>query len=187
MIWWVVDNANLIYLLFTLAALFVGVAAWQTRRVKYLVWLGIIVALAALFWFLCSLVITDRKQVELNIDDMARATLDRNASRLMGHLATNFEFQGHKRKQIADAVIRTAEAGQVNGYRMWDFSIDELSRPQRKAKVTFRLRIDTARGDAHMLLCRASFVLEGDRWLLTTFQVFNPVANTDQPIGVPLH
>jgi hypothetical protein len=184
--WWLVDNANAIWLLLALVALGLGIAAYQTGRTKFLLWLGGVLVIGLLFWLLCHFVVTDKKQVRINIHEMAQATLDHDANKLQGYLAPDFVFQGLKRKEAAESVTQRAAAAKVTDFHIWDFEINELSRSTGKAKVSFGLTVHLAGGETRMLRCRANFVFANGRWLLQSFQVYNPVANTEEPIHVPL-
>ena len=67
---WLVDNANLWYVLFGMAALGTGAAWWLRRETKYLVGVTIAVGVILLLWLLTRLVVTDRQQLELNISQL---------------------------------------------------------------------------------------------------------------------
>ena len=72
MLWWLVDHATVCYLLLDLAALVLVAIFWSNRRVAYLLAAGGALGLIALVWLLTIIVITDRKQLYLNVQAMAR-------------------------------------------------------------------------------------------------------------------
>lgn len=187
MIWWLVDNANLVYLLLAVVALVLAVLFWQNRRGKHLVALGGIVLLIGLLWLLSRLVITDRKQLELNLFAMADATLHHEPHKLRSYLAKDFSYGGLNRTEAAERVVNRAMDANVNDYHIWDYTVDELSRRDGKAKVSFRLRVNAPGDQIFMAIMRATFVLEANQWSLQRIDAFNAFANTDQPIQIPLH
>jgi hypothetical protein len=187
MIWWLVDNANLILLVLALGLLILTPLYWQTRKRKYVLPLGVLLCGMGLLWLLSRVVVTDRKQIEINVRAMADATLERRVNLLRTYLGQDFEYAGINRAEIADKVIQAARHFKVTDYYIWDFTIEELFRPQGKAKASFSLRVNSGEEIIFMGLCRTTFVLENERWCLQSIQVYNRFADTDRPFIIPLH
>jgi hypothetical protein len=186
MVWWLVDNASFVYLLLGITALALGAAWWVSRRGKYLLAAGGMVAFLVLFWLLTRLVVTDRKQIVYNIQAMARGVLDGKAEEVFRYVADEFRFEGMKRPEFTDRVARIIQQRRIHDLYLWDFGIESLARPERKARVAFRARVSGDREGFGMYLVRMDMVLEGETWKMKGFQVYNPVVDTNQPISVPL-
>jgi len=185
MFWWIADRATLFYLLFGMLLCGLLVCWWQSRRGVYLASAGAVAALIALLFLLTITVVTDRQQLELNIRDMAKAVLDGDPEPVFRRLTQDVTIGGHPRDHFiryADATIRKRFITYIH---LWDFDVEELSRADRKARLAFRVRAESRMGDI-LVLCRAHFVLIGNDWMLQNLQVYNGVANTNQPLTIPL-
>lgn len=180
MSWWLVDHGNLVLLVLGLAGFVLAAIYWQNRRVKTLIAIGGILVLVVLFWFMTRLVITDRKQLELNVYGMANATLEKRPDMLRTYLSQDFTYQSLRRTDVAEKVVGAALTYRVTGFYISDFQVEEVSRKEGRARVSFRLRIDAESG-VRPFLCKAEFVLETDRWGLSKFDLYNPFVNQDEP------
>ncbi len=181
---WLVDNANLIYLLLGIVLLGLGVSWWLHRRVRTLFYAAAVVGLIALFWLLTLLIPTDRKQIQDNLWAMSKAVLDNDPDTLAQHWAKDFTFKGLGRKELAQAVTRAAQQFQVESVNLWEFDVKELD--ETKAKIWFRCVANAKGGEKFMALAKADFVKEGDAWRLARIAFFQPIANTDQEIPLPI-
>lgn len=173
MISWLVDNVNVIYFILGLALLGVGVLFWHNKRGRELLAMAIIIAVGVLVWFLCSLVMTDRKQVENNMRALADAALevDGNGDKVTPLLAKDFQYQGIPRSEIGEWVAQIVRSQGVTNYYLSSFEIEKISRnkDQGRAEVSFRLRID-GRGGQYPTRCSAVFVVEDGQWRLSSFK-----------------
>src|SRR5438876_7975863 len=97
MLSWLVDNANVVYIILGLIVLCLGVSWWLNRRVRTLLIAAGFIALIALFWLLTLLVATDRKQIQADLWAMGRAVLDQKPDDLIKHWAKDFRLQGMNR------------------------------------------------------------------------------------------
>lgn len=185
MIWWLIDNAKLVYVALAVVALVLAAIYWRNRRGKHLIALGAIVALVGLFWLLTRLIITDRKQIQQNLFALANTVLEQRP--FGDYLTPEFEFQGLKRDAILAAVPRTVRDHEVTNFHIWEFSIDELSRPEKRAKASFYLRVDSAHGE-YPMLCRGTFTLDNEKWRLQNMEIYhyNPLGSSGSPLSVPL-
>ncbi len=184
MLAWLVDNANFVYVALGLIVLGLGVAWWLNRRVRTLVFIACVIVLGTLFWLLTLVVPTDRKQIQENLWAMRRAVLDRKPDDLTKHWARNLAFQNLSRDDLAKAVTKAAADYKVDDVHFWDFDVKSVT--DDKAEIWFRCRATARDGGTFLALCRAAFVKEGDAWNLQRVRFFNPVANTDQEIPLPI-
>ena len=181
MLTWLVDNANLVYLVLGAIVLVLGVRWWLSRRVRPLILAVGVIALIVLFWLLTLFVPTDRKQLQANLWAMARAVLDQKPDDLTKHWARDFQFKGMGREELAKAV--TLRGNKVESVNLWEFDVKSLT--EDKAEIWFRC-VANAQGGSFFALCKAHFVKEGDAWKLERIAFFQAVANTDQEIQVPI-
>jgi hypothetical protein len=187
---WLVDNAATVYVLLGMVAGGFAMAWWLTKRVKFLAVAGGIVALMALFWLLTRLVVTDRRQIETNVREMADAAAAGRVEDLVRHLAADVTVQRRdfKRKEVADAVRRVLNVSPIKYVHIFDFEVTELTRQgnQGHAAVNFKARVD-GRGDEVLALpwCVTDFVIEDGRWKLRRVEFRNSIANTDQLMPIP--
>lgn len=184
MLAWLVDNANAVYVLLGLIGLGLGVSWWLNRRVRTLIYIAGVAGLAALFWLLTWLVPTDRKQIQANLWAMGRAVLDQKPDDLVKHWAKDFRFQELNREELARAVAATAGKFNVESINLWDFDVKSIT--DDKAEIWFRCVANGKGGGTFLAICKANFVKEGDAWRLQRARFFQPVANTDQEIALPI-
>src|SRR4051794_32070716 len=93
------DQANILYFLLGTAALALVVYGWLRGRARYWLYAGVCVALIGVLWLLGQLVITDRKQIVLNLDAMAKATVDQLPDALFRHVSRDFRFGNLSREE----------------------------------------------------------------------------------------
>jgi hypothetical protein len=183
---WLVDNAFWFYGLLILAALVLGLLWWVHRRREFLIALAVVGAVALALWFLCRLVVTDRQQLVNNITEMADAVVDHRPDDVVKHLAENFDFPALNRtvtkSQVRDAIKSAVEHYGIDGIRVWDFKVTEVSRSDGRAKVEFFCRVSLSSGGDQMFLCRSRFILENGNWRMKAIDFYNPIVKTDQPV-----
>jgi hypothetical protein len=182
---WVVDNANTWYVLFGMIAIGFGAAWWLHRRPKYLLGVAAAVGLIALVWLLTRLVVTDRQQLKLDVGAMADAVVEEKAGSLLKHWAKDFEFQGRKRDELAQAVVKGAKLYGVRDIVISSFDVEELT--DRAARVYFLATVHhRAEERPYPIACRGSFIREDGQWKLKEVLFFNPLVNQKQPIPLPI-
>jgi hypothetical protein len=181
---WLVDNPNVVYVVFGLIVLGLGVSWWLNRRVRTLLIAAAVIALIALFWLLSVLIPTDRKQIQSKLWAMARAVLDRKPDDLAKHWAKDFRFQGRGRDDLAKAVDAAAGQFKVDSINLWEFDVKSLE--DDKAEIWFRCVANAKDGGTFMAICKANFVKEGEQWKLQRAAFFQPIANTNQEIPLPI-
>jgi hypothetical protein len=184
MLAWLVDNANVVYVLLGLVILGLGVSWWLNRRVRTLFLIVGVIVLIALFWLFTWLVPTDRKQIQANLWDMGRAVLDQKPNDLIQHWAKDFTYDGRNRAELAQAVTDAAGKFNVESINLWEFDIKSLTGD--KAEIWFRCVANAKDGRSFLAICKANFVKEGDAWRLQDVEFYQPVANTDQKIALPI-
>src|SRR5690349_122568 len=87
---WLIDHANVVYILLGIVALGFVTAWWLNKRVKFLAYALLPLALIGLFWLFTRMVVTDQQQIQLNVEAMAEAVVNQDADRLFRHVSTKF-------------------------------------------------------------------------------------------------
>jgi hypothetical protein len=187
MLWWLVDNAGLFYFLLGLAALALAAAWWLNRQRKYLVGFAGVIGALVLIWLLGRLIVTDRQQLQRNVEEMAQAIGDNRPDNLVKHLARDFLYQNLTREtaesHIGDLIRRFA----LTSVRIASFEVNQLSRSEGKATVGFRAWVFSSLAEAGQpFWCTADFVLEEGQWRMKAIRVYQGFVNTDQEIRVPV-
>jgi hypothetical protein len=184
MLSWLIDNAGVVYFLLGIVLLGLGVSWWLNRRVRTLAYMLGVAALIGVVWLLTVFVPTDRKRIEASLWAMARAILDDRPDELVKHWSRDFEFQGLKRDALAEIVTETASNQDVESINLWEFDFKKVEAD--KAEVWFRCVAKGRGGGTFLAICHADFVKEAGDWKLRRAAFFQPVANTDQEIRIPI-
>jgi len=178
-----IDNANIWYVLFAMVGLGFGAAWWVNRRPKLLLGFGAAVGLIAGLWLLTSLVMTDRKQLELIIHELADAAVEGKADVFQKHLAKDFQLQGHDRQAIVDKLNKAAKGYQVYDIYISGFDVEEMT--ATTAKAYFLIAVRTRRDEQPFLIAgRGLFIKEEGHWKLKEPSFYHRVGN--QPIHLPI-
>jgi hypothetical protein len=187
MVSWLVDHAGLVYLSLASTALVLGSSWWMTRRKRYLIGLGVVAALCVLVFVVTRLVVTDRQQIERNLRAMALGVVDAAPGKFFPHLSKQFHLGTLDRAAFLPRAEKAIVQHQVKDVHLWKIDVEELDREAKKARVSFNARVTSDWTEStQFFLVRADFVLEDGQWRMTTFQLFNPVVNTNQPVPIPL-
>ncbi len=181
---WLVDNPGALYLALAIAAVAFLVAFRLRGRALHLgLALGCL-ALIGLFWLLSQWIMTDRKQITSNVRSMAAAVVNADREQLFRYVAPDFQFQTMNRDDLYRVVENGVKQHQVKDVYVSQIEVEELSRPERRAKVNFLARVDSADGQ-RLFLLKTDFTLDGDVWKIKTMKLYNPLVNQDQPINIP--
>ncbi len=173
MLWWLVDNANLVLLLLVLAALVLGVGWWLTRRGGYLLGLAAVIGLAILVWVLGLLVVTDRGRLIRTVEEVAQRINAKDLDGAFRHFADEVELDLNGRKQMytRERLRKLAEdsfrQARISGIRVRAVDVEKVERPT--AVVSFNVLPADQPGIAR---CEATCKLTGERdWRVTALKV----------------
>ena len=174
MLWWLVDNANLVLLVLGLVALGFGVHFWLTRRGASLVGLGGVIALMGLVWVLSMLVVTDRKQLVLIVDDVAARLNKRDLAGAFNHFEdrVRLEIDGEGKSPTRGELVAMAtelfKKGQIEEIRVRNVEVEKVDRPN--AVVSFGVYTNLGYGQ-----CQAECVLHGEKdWRVKKLKIELP-------------
>src|SRR5262245_28919448 len=184
---WLIEDLGFLALLLSVGAVALLIGWARTGNRKYAVAAGVtagIAIAAALVWFFLN---QDQREIRRKVEEIAENVGTRNLDRVFRHVSAEFRYGSHDKRALREAAQEALRRRDVTGVRVWDVQVEELSREQRTARVSFHFK---GRGNwgtgAEFYLCRAVFVLDPDHeWRLKSFQVFNPAVNTNEPIAIP--
>src|SRR5687767_454217 len=118
------DQANVLYFLLGTVALGFFVYGWLTARVRYWAYGAAALGLIGVVWLLTQLVVTDRRQIERNIQAMARAAVEQKPDDMLKHVSREFRFggagRGLGRDELAALIRQQVQTFQVNDVHTWD-------------------------------------------------------------------
>jgi hypothetical protein len=172
-LFWLVDNALLWYLLLGCVLLAVLAYWWMTRRRPFLIAAGIVAGLIFFVWLLTRLVVTDRGQIEQKLRQMADALGEQKPAEVVKFLASDFHFGSITKQSVGPYLEREVRRAGVEEVRIREISITELSRSDRRAEVEFlALVFSRIQEGGYPCACKATFVLEGDDWRLQRLRVW---------------
>jgi hypothetical protein len=161
---WLVDHAHLWYILFGIVALGFAAGWWVNRKPKYLLGVAAAVALIGLVLLLTLLVVTDKRQLELNVHAMADALVEGKKDVLLKFVTDDFTFKGQTRGAAIDALVREAKAFKVSELQIRHF---EAELTGQSAEVYVRILVFHGGGDQPVPVgCRGVFVKQQGQWKL---------------------
>ena len=181
--YWFLDNAIYWYILLGIVGLIIGAVWWGNRQPKILIGVAVVVGAMALIWLLTRLIVTDYRQIDSILHEMADAAVDGKPTVFLNHLAKDFDYEGKKGPIVAE---KTADA--AKRYKIYDIAITGLDLEEVKqdtAKVFFRATLRTRLDERPQVIeCHAVFVGEGDHWKLKGIRFNFPLSN--QPVVLPI-
>ncbi len=182
---WLIDNANVLYILLGLAALGLLTAFWLNRRVKLLAYAAVPVALIVLVWLLTVFVPTDRKQIEHNVEAMADAVVRKDLPAFFQHVARDFRYKQMTRDQVGQVIAATVDQYKITEIKVWEFELEDVSRSNGSARGHFKTSVFGKDGLLGVVYCIARFTLEDGQWKLRAIEL-RDARNPDQPMpGAP--
>ena len=181
---WLVDNANLLYIVLGVIAAALVLVWWNNRQAKYLGFAAGVLVLIGLLWLLTCFHISDSVQLKNNVDAMAQAVRDGKVDDLFKHVSKDFRYKEMDREMVYVLAQGVMKANKINAVRVSNFKVLELSRENKLAKTWFRVNAE-GDGGQQIFVTEADFVLEGDHWKLKAMRFYNPVVNQDREIDIP--
>ncbi len=170
---WLFEGRSIVYLLLGLVAIVLVLVWYQSRNRKVLIGLAATLLLIGLYALLDVLVVTDREQIEREIQAMGKEVVAGNVEGLFSHLskAPDARFIGVDR----NAFRHTAELGlkhyKVHDFAVWDYDLVDMK--NGTAHVTFRAKPQIDVSVPPYFRCEAVFVREDNQWKMKTLRVFS--------------
>src|SRR5262245_37903229 len=133
MLGWLVENANLVYLVLGCAGLVLAANWWLTRKRGFLIGLGGVALLALGLFLLTRLIETDRQQIERNLQEMVSNVKKGSLDKAFAHISDQFQAKTQgaavnkaKLRRIAEDAIKFYGVEEVVAWRV---EVEELNPP----------------------------------------------------------
>ncbi len=174
--------------LLAMVGLGLGVAWWNTRKQKYSLGAGIAAALIPCLWIFGSFgTETDEGQIAHKLQEMADGVQAHDLGRIFAHISDDFHYNALGKGGFRTKVDEALRNRDVQDIKIWDFTVENISREKRTAAVSFNVkpRGNWSEGREYWL-CKARFVLDPDnQWRLAGFYIANPFVETNQAVPIP--
>jgi hypothetical protein len=182
---WLFEGRASVYIFLAALAGVMLYVWWRRRKRSYLYAAVGAVALAGVYFLLDRAVETDREQIERKLTEMAGAVRERAPERIFAHISESFRLGTVNRAGFREYVGMVDRNRWVDELKVWDFEFapdfKETGRVAFKAKPT-----GTMTGGAPFYRVEAVFHRDPDgEWRLQTFQLFNPLVDSNQPLQIP--
>jgi hypothetical protein len=184
---WPIDNPSIIYFLLISTALGLLAGWWVTRRRSFLIGLGAVAGLAALFFLLTLLVDTDRKRIKRSLQAMMQGVRERNLDKTFAQLSDDFTMKYARSgtptrmtkpelRSLANSLNRSGGVSEVV-FNSIDFEKVE----EREATVSFMAKpFGNQVTGAEFCNCQARFRLDPDgKWRMTRVTLIHPVQSKE--------
>jgi hypothetical protein len=184
---WPIDNPSVVYFLLVCVALGLLAGWWLRRKRSFLIGLGVVAAVAVVFFLLTLLIDTDRKRITRALGEMSQGVREKNLDKTFGRLSDDFTMEfsrgGVRTKmpkselrQLADRAVRK---GGVTDVVFGDIGFDKVAGDE--ATVTFRANPfgSWVLGGEHCY-CEATFRRGPDgKWRMTNVTLFHPIQSKE--------
>lgn len=177
MLSWVIDHVNVLYFLLVTIAFLLAAVGWTSRQTKYFLYAAGVFGAMMLLFVLSRVVITDQKQISLNIDAMANAAANQNIDRLFDHVSKDFRHGPHNRDEISKRIAAAVKMHKVRSAYAWD---KQVKVDGDQATAIFNFRVDAEGGTAFIASAKAKFLREGKDWKLNEIQILKLGTNDRQ-------
>jgi hypothetical protein len=185
MLFWIVDNQLWVLVLLALVGLGFGWMWWLTRDKRWLIGDGVAAALAAGVVVLALFVVTDRMQLERNVDAIRDAVNAGKFDEALKHFEDQVEVETATKKEkvpkvlMAEVARRNKDKYGVQHVFTSAFDVDEISRPN--AAVRFVIITDNEQRG----WCKMRFRLSPEgQWRVTGFTVESYIGGQVAPVLV---
>jgi hypothetical protein len=185
MLAWLADNASTFYVLLGIIALCLAALWWMNRKGYYLIALAVVVGLIALVIAISFSVVTDMQRIRSTILAMRDGVLEGKPEAVLKHFSRDFTVDAGDPKMFMEQAAQAIRRHRVTDIGLSSFDFEVPPDREKNAVVAFRTRVFGDLGDGFFLV-RAEFVFENGEWRMKRIRLFNPVADTDRPIPIPL-
>lgn len=165
---WIVDHANLLYFLLVAALLILVAMAWSSRETRYWSLAAAAAGMIVLLWLMTRLIITDRQQIDVNLEAMANAVVNKNPDAVLKHVSMDFKYGRLSREDLFKLVDASVRSHGVESVKLWD---KQIAVNGDAADVRFNFRADAKGGQQYPASAQAKFARETGQWKLREVQV----------------
>jgi hypothetical protein len=184
---WLVEGNPYVY--FALACIGAGFfyAWWRTRRPRYAIVTGVLVALIVGIALLDHFVESDGEQMVRKVSEVADAVSMNDVDRGFLNVSSSFDYKGANKDQFFRFCKDLRNSGKVTEVKVWDKQAVEVSRDAKSGAVAFRFKIVGSWGETpgnH--IAKVVFVLDSDgQWRVKDFDVYDAINQSKTPIPIP--
>ena len=175
---WFIDQSNFLYFLLGATVLVLLAQGWRTSRVVYWVYAAGCVGAMLLIWLLGMFIISDRKQITLDLDAMALATRNQNADALFKHISKDFRYGGSNRDELYKSVSAAIGRHKIETIRL---SGQQVKLTNAGAEASFNFNAEGEGGGRFAASGFATFVKEDGRWKMASLQI-NKLGTTERQL-----
>jgi len=184
---WLFEGRPTVYLVLATAAVILLALWWKARKRKYLIAVGVVAALAGVYYLLDASVESDREQIVRKVREMAAGVKAGDADKVFANVSDQFRRpSGTNKQQFRERAKPFLTPGRFTDVAVWEFQHkEEPSRAERKAVVAFMVKIRGGGTGAEDVpyRCTATFVLDtDDQWRLQSFTLLNPLGTDEMPL-----
>jgi hypothetical protein len=181
---WLFERHAAVFALLAAAGAVLLVMWWRTRKRRLLYGVAAVAAVALVYFLLGFVKETDAKQIERKIHEMEAGVNEKNLDKTFQHISDQLRISARGKSDLragADSALRRFD---ISDMQLFDIDIEEISRPDKRANVTFNAKAKGNWGGGAFYRVRSEWVLEADgQWRMRGFTLHNPV-NNDQ-LSVP--
>jgi hypothetical protein len=187
---WLFEGWPVVYVLLLGGALILGFLWTRDRKRHWLAAAGVLVVLAGVYFLLDRLVETRREQIERKTQEMAEAVKNRDVDRIFRHVSDRFRVgQTANKAQLRQAVENVLKQRLIDSVEVWEFRWPQgvpAAGSGQPARVVFTAKPAGTAVRGEFFRVEADFVQDPDgQWRMQSFQIFNPVVDTQNPIDIP--
>ena len=189
---WLIEGDPTILVLLAVAAVCAGVAWWKTRQRWLIPVASLAVVLIAALIVLNFLFESDREQMVRKINEIKAAVTGppRDFNKAFSNFSPDFSYGAHDKRGFRKFCEDHAQRNDLKEVVIWDIRVEDYSRNDRIAHVSFQFKVRAARDWAMEvpMLCKATFRLDPDKpenqWRMAGFKIY-PLNMADQAISIP--
>jgi len=128
---------------------------------------------------------SDREQIQRKLKEMSEGVHDRNMTRVFNNISDSFHVGNADKATLRRLADTHVQSGQVTEVKFSNLEIPPIESGSKKATAEFLVKVEGGFGTG-LYRCKAVFGKEANnQWLLQSFEIFNPAADSNQPIPVP--
>ncbi|MFM7152163.1 MAG: hypothetical protein ACKO23_20230 [Gemmataceae bacterium] len=179
---WIFEGNWTAYVIVVSIMILLGALWLRDRRKEWLYAVAVFAGLLGLLFLLDYMVETRQEQVERKLVEMADSVRKHDVDHIFRHISDKFQFQSLNKVGFRKYVESTFNRGWIDDMVVWGFQPVD-----RQGIVTFYAKPKgSITGKDVPYLVRAKFIEEArGEWKLESFQIFNPVVDTNRPLDLP--
>jgi hypothetical protein len=182
-----VEGSPTVYLLLAFGLLVNLGLWWRTRKRSFLIAAGVFALLIGGYYLLDRSVDTDDKKLVRAVNDIAADLTAGKVDAAMKLVSDAFDGYGSNKKGLEDYCKLHISRGEVSSFKVWDVTVEQVSRAERTATVRFNFKVQGSWGESlPTWFLRVNFVLDpDDQWRVKSFAIYDSFNNSNTPVAIP--